>query len=161
MNVIPHSAITQAVVATLFATTALSASAGANLLIQGDTVYDKTSNLTWQRCSLGMKWDAAANKCTGTKQSITFDAASEKKWDGGWRVPTIAELRTLLEKRGPDRLFIDSKAFPDTNENGDTWYWSSTPSGDMNGWYMSYYDGSASFSFRTYAYVLRLVKSGK
>jgi hypothetical protein len=37
-------------------------------VIQGDTVYDKKTDLTWQRCSVGQRW-AEGKGCVGVTEN--------------------------------------------------------------------------------------------
>ena len=62
-----------------------------SLLAQGDRVYDRKTDLTWQRCSLGQRWDAAATRCLGEPLRLGFAEALQRQQDG-WRVPTLDEL---------------------------------------------------------------------
>ena len=61
----------------------------------GDMIYDTTTQLEWQRCSLGQTWNGRT--CTGEANPYTWDqarAAADRV--SGWRLPTIDELRTLV-----------------------------------------------------------------
>nr|BBJ03774.1 hypothetical protein YBY_16220 [Marinobacter nauticus] len=64
-----------------------------------------------------------------TKNTIAKDVeheAAEKAvadLDGNWRLPTIEELRELIDYTKL-RPAIDTEAFPDTESD---WYWTSTP----------------------------------
>src|SRR4051812_1027133 len=53
------------------------------------TVYDTATTLTWQQAAntTGMKWASAGPYCAG----LTAPAG------GGWRLPTVKELTTLLD----------------------------------------------------------------
>jgi len=84
-------------------------------------VLDYSTDLTWQRCSVGKTWDEASAQCTGSARSMTWDAAIEyvkglkPSADGMWRLPTPIELMTLIDSRcrGGDRRlkwFGDSDA---------------------------------------------------
>ena len=73
--------------------------------IPGDgTVYDTATTLTWQRAAnmTGMTWAKAGPYCAG----LTDPAG------GGWRLPTVKELTTLLDYSRPGSPFIDPVAFP-------------------------------------------------
>lgn len=146
--------------AALLAFAATTAQAGPNLVINGDTVYDKKTDLTWQRCSQGLRWNPATNYCVGVKKTMTFDEAN-RGWTNGWRMPTLTELKTLLEKKGEDGLYIDSKAFPDTGDEPTRWYWSSTPEGASGGWNVFFSDGSTSSDGRSATNAVRLVRGGQ
>ena len=73
--------------------------------ISGDgTVYDTATTLTWQQAAnmTGMAWANAGPYCAG----LTGPAG------GGWRLPTVKELPTLLDYSRPGSPFIDPVAFP-------------------------------------------------
>jgi len=55
--------------------------------VEGEPWYDSSSGLTWQNppTKTRMNWQAAVDYCS----SLTFA-------EGGWRLPTIGELRTLI-----------------------------------------------------------------
>lgn len=91
--------------------------------IPGDgTVYDTATTLTWQQAAnlTGMAWANAGPYCAG----LTGPAG------GGWRLPTVKELTTLLDYSRPGSPYIDPVAFPGvpaqnslSARNG---FWSST-----------------------------------
>lgn len=150
----------QWLLAATLALAATTAQAGPNLVINGDTVYDKKTDLTWQRCSQGLRWNPATNYCVGVKKKMTFNEANGG-WTNGWRMPTVEELKTLLEKKGEDGLYIDSKAFPDTGDGGSTSYWSSTPNGASDGWNVLFSNGDTNYYNRGNTYAVRLVRGGQ
>jgi Protein of unknown function (DUF1566) len=83
----------------------------------GREVTDAATGLVWRRCAEGLQWDGRA--CEGDAQTFSFDKARQhaqfestnsKK---NWRVPTLKELFTLVDKAQPAPT-IDPKAFPNT-----------------------------------------------
>ncbi|MCC6915571.1 MAG: DUF1566 domain-containing protein [Rhodospirillaceae bacterium] len=89
-------------------------------VINGAQVFDKETKLTWQRCSLGQKWQEGAG-CVGTPQDVSW--AQAKKMDGTWRLPTKDELSSLVS----DACLrsANAEAFPGFTLQHPT-YWSST-----------------------------------
>lgn len=89
--------------------------------IPGDgTVYDTATTLTWQQTAntTGMRWASAGPYCAG----LTGPAG------GGWRLPTVKELTTLLDYSRPGSPFIDPVAFPGVPAQ-------SSPPGAVNGFW--------------------------
>lgn len=92
--------------------------------IPGDgTVYDTATTLTWQRAAnmTPTTWASAGPYCA----SLTGPAG------GGWRLPTVKELTTLLDYSRPSSPFIDSVAFPGIPAQSSLGvtnaFWSATP----------------------------------
>lgn len=96
-----------------------------------ETVTDGITGLMWQRTgsTTEMAWADALTHC----QSQTLGGLS------GWRLPTYAELRTLVDYThyGPA---IHPDAFPNTPTSN---FWTSTPSAaeDGSAWYVSFLGG--------------------
>lgn len=88
-------------------------------LIQGATVKDKLTGLTWQRCSLGQKWKEKIG-CVGVVAEVNFAEAQDEEADG-WRLPRPAELRSLVIGRCTNPA-ITEEAFPDMDPQF-LWYW--------------------------------------
>ena len=130
-------------------------------VIKGDEVYDKNTDLTWQRCSVGQLWTEGRG-CSGIVKTFTF-AEAQRQGDGEWRVPSKAELRTLLDRNRSDnhqRLLVDEVAFPNMDENQLT-YWTNVPF-DAQGWYIKFSDGVVSYSsYRSFTAAVRLVRGGR
>ena len=130
------------------------------------TVVDTRTGLQWMRCALGKKWDGmtCVGKAIRSNWNVLPTQVAEYNRQGGygghrdWRVPTIDELSTLIDKdtRIPA---TDREAFPETLG----WYWSSSP-------YADYSDQSCLVDF-DYGYVygdpknrsrfVRLVRGGQ
>ena len=138
-----------------------SSKVNSRYVIQGGEVYDKVMNLTWQRCSVGQRWQENSG-CVGAIKTFTF-AEALRQGGGEWRVPTKAELRTLLAPKGtdiPPKPLIDAVAFPNMDEN-QLLYWTNIPF-DADGWYIRFSDGYTSYSaYRSFVAAVRLVRSGK
>jgi hypothetical protein len=86
-------------------------------------VFDTRTKLTWQQFPVGIGADG------GTATTFDYPAASGAcqtlSLDGSqWRLPTEAELLTLIDWSAPFPPFIDPTFFPNTPP--DT-FWSSTP----------------------------------
>jgi hypothetical protein len=97
-----------------------------------ETVFDTRTQLTWQRetDAVTYSWEAAAVACAG------LDLAG-----GGWRVPTMKELQTLLDL-GVEMPALDRAAFPATPNDS---YWTSSvlAGSSTEAWYVSFWIGLA------------------
>ncbi len=93
----------------------------------GTVVTDVRTGLTWSRCSEGQNWNGVT--CTGTATRFTLESglAYAKAKGGGWRVPNIKELNSIVD-RSRSNPAIDIAAFPGTL----TGYHTSTP--QSGGW---------------------------
>lgn len=138
----------------------IAAQAG-EFVIQGDTVFDRTTELTWMRCSVGMRWAADQDRCVGVKEEMGFDEAQQIKTDEGWRVPRIGELKTLVKKRPQGQVKINTSAFPDMVGQTSTAYWSSTHSGASDGCCVYFNLGYSSNCYRSFTFAVRLVRGGQ
>jgi hypothetical protein len=127
-------------------------------VINGETVYDKNSNLTWQRCSQGQHWSVAVG-CVGLVEKISWDDA--QNWANGWRLPTKDELLTLVatECKNPS---VNEAVFPGMDLT-QLWYWTSTDYSASFAWAVDFGDGGTSgYAGHLHAYTLsvRLVRGG-
>ncbi len=138
----------------------------------GDILYDTTTGLEWQRCSLGQSWDGRT--CTGEANRYTWDeACAAADQVPGWRLPTIDELKTLIycsngkpEKFGCkcsgdfQRPTIVPEAFPETPSD---LFWSGSPHANdsSSAWYVYFGSGNAHYNYRSHAFHVRLVRGGQ
>jgi len=102
--------------------------------ISGGTVYDTKTRLTWQQTlsTTTYTWADAQSYC-----------ASLPLAGGGWRVPSVKELLTLVDfsvAPGSGTATIDATAFPNTPATG---FWSSTPvaGSSSNAWGVDFHNG--------------------
>lgn len=136
-------ASSQLVAATCADNIAPSKPDSAYLLRDNGTATDTHTGLMWQRCSLGQTF--AEETCSGEAASHTWQealalAASSRAVDfDDWRLPSIRELRSLLENCRVQPA-INSRVFPNTPS---VEYWSASPSADSPGaaWYVDFYYG--------------------
>lgn len=138
----------------------VKASANARFILNADQVYDKKNNLTWARCSLGQTWDSYMG-CVGVVKQWNFDQV-QARLDDGWRVPTHAELLTLIDPAGKtSRLPIDVISFPNLDADKLV-YWSVEEEDNSFAWAVIFIENGINASlYRSHRYAIRLVRSGK
>jgi len=115
---------------------------------QNSTVFDTIGQRTWQRDALAsgaMGWSQAAKYCADLKLD-----------GGGWRLPDIIELSSLVDRR-KQKPAIDVDAFPATPLEG---VWSATKragAGDF-AWYLDYFFGYSGSYAVSNSYRVRCVR---
>ena len=141
----------------------------------GEIIRDVVTGLEWQRCSVGQTWTGST--CSGGARTYEWDSAVQLTAPGGFRIPTRAELRTIVycsntgnfDSNGVnrscgssgtyDRPTIVSEAFPNTPRRT---VWSGSPEADSNNaWGVNFLYGSASSYSRLSGEPVRLVRSGQ
>jgi hypothetical protein len=132
---------------------------------QGDgTVVDTITGLQWMRSALGQIWNGKINLTEAKRYtwqealSAVDDFNQTGRFAGyqDWRVPSIDELKTLVE-RGK-KPAINHAMFPATPLS---LFWSSTSAVNINhsAWAVYFYGGSAYWYGKTSYYYLRLVRN--
>ncbi|TWI73980.1 uncharacterized protein DUF1566 [Desulfobotulus alkaliphilus] len=115
----------------------------------GSIVRDNNTGLEWHRCAYGESWTGSG--CSGTIWEGKWDDAVRITASGGFRLPTIDELKTLAP--------YDLSIFP-----GDYYFWSSSPDvGHSNfAWGLHFNDGRVHYYGRKPNYgQVRLVRVGQ
>ncbi len=115
--------------------------------IASGTVTDTATKLVWQQAvDPGMwTWQDAQSYCAGLALA-----------GGGWRVPSVNELMTLIDfsVAGPGPT-IDATAFPGTPAES---FWSSSLVGTANASFVYFSSGSAYYADVTVTYRVRCVR---
>jgi hypothetical protein len=127
--------------------------------VHGDTVYDKSTNLTWMRCSYGQRWNEGGG-CTGSAELLDWDSAMglHPKDNAAWRLPERDELQSIVTHRCR-RPAIDEVVFPGTPS---VQYWTSTASGPAYAWIVFFRTGMPTWNFhKTTPFAVRLVRTGR
>ncbi|MBP8197444.1 MAG: DUF1566 domain-containing protein [Chromatiaceae bacterium] len=146
-----------------------------------EIIKDLVTGYEWQRCSVGQTWNATAQTCDGTAGTYNW-ATAMATWPATaeWRLPTIAELRTLVYCSSGTPILIDmtadytfcsgnyqtptivSGAFPNTPNNNSA-FWSSSPyaSYASYAWYVSFSYGYVYDNYKGNAEYVRLVRGGQ
>jgi hypothetical protein len=83
------------------------------------TVKDNATGLVWKKCSNGLSGTSCS---TGTATTYTW-ANAVTACTSGWRLPSINELKTIVDTTKASGATIDTTAFPATFAS---YYWSST-----------------------------------
>lgn len=114
----------------------------------GTILRDTTTGLEWQRCPYAQIWTGSG--CGGTSWRGTWHDAVMLRVPGGFRLPTIDELKSLAP--------YDRRDFP-----GDYWFWSSSSSVDngANVWGMNFLSGKAGSISKNNANKVRFVRTGQ
>lgn len=105
---------------------------------QDGTVTDLRFGLQWQICTYGQKWDPVDKSCKGDQKQyptwseaiLSQDSINGEKLQGysDWRLPSIKELQSLVERRCRQPA-INPDVFKGT---ANSVYWSNTPDGTIN-----------------------------
>jgi hypothetical protein len=132
-----------------------SRAAVSQFVVRSGEVYDRQTNLTWQRCSVGQRW-LESGGCAGTPSKFKFDDAQALA-AGAWRVPNVEELTSIVATYCKEPA-VDDEIFPGTPAE---YYWTSIFTSPM-AWYVAFRNGSANFTYYSdSAYAVRLVRSGQ
>ncbi len=144
----------------------------------GDIIKDLVTGLDWQRCSVDQSWNASTQTCEGNAGRYTWNEAMTN-WlaTEEWRLPTVAELRTLVYcSSGTPILFnmttnqtacsgyyvsptILSWAFPNTPSD---YFWSSNPTNINDfAWVVNFYNGYIHSGYYVSQGHVRLVRDGQ
>jgi Protein of unknown function (DUF1566) len=133
------------------------ASAQTRFVPNGAEVLDTETGLIWKRCSEGQKWNGTT--CGGKATSPNWRAALAiaNAEGGGWRLPNVKELVSLVDLTRSDPT-IDPVAFPATLVSS---YWSSTPYNDYPefAWAVGFNIGAVNFWHTDIGYRVRLVRT--
>jgi len=135
------------------------------------TAMDTETGLMWCRFALGQTWrvDNVIEPAKHFTWQAALEAARDFNRQGGfaghqdWRVPSINELKTLIDNRPPKNggciHFIDIRVFPDNPP----WVWSSTPYAGYGGgaWFVHFKGGEAINEDTNLARAVRLVRDNK
>jgi hypothetical protein len=103
---------------------------------QDGTVTHKLTGLMWQRCAVGQAWDGGT--CTGRADEQSWSAVIKPPGHfagkNDWRLPTVAELQTLVERDNSQRAgaALNPTIFPNQSpvffrtaspsKNGQVWH---------------------------------------
>lgn len=120
-------------------------------------VTDAQTGLIWRRCSAGQTWSGST--CVGGLTVLTHEGALAyaATQTGGWRLPNVKELRSLVDTSRSSPA-INPVAFPNT---ASTTYWSSTPDVQLSSsaWSVEFGLGDVNSTGRnTFGVLVRLVR---
>lgn len=127
------------------------------------TVTHVPTGLIWKRCSEGQTW--TGNTCTGIAirstwaEALTLGSANGFAGKSDWRLPSIRELRSLVEECRTNPPINDT-IFPATPTSD---FWSSSPFANHSSyaWYVRFNTGSSNFTYRSSRNSMRLVRGGQ
>jgi hypothetical protein len=126
----------------------------ARFSVRAEEVHDTQSNLTWQRCAVGQRWEQSSG-CVGAPRKFTFDEA-QALTDAKWRVPSIEELQTIVAPYCSEPA-VDTDMFPNTPAEH---FWSNAFYSPM-ALYVSFRNGSSNPTYYSDSrYNVRLVRDG-
>jgi len=127
--------------------------------LHGGTVYDKSTDLTWMRCSQGQLWTEGGG-CSGSVKLLDWDSAMglHLQGDANWRLPQRDELQSIVASNCK-RPAIDETVFPGTPS---IQYWTSTASGPSYAWVVFFRTGMPTWNFlKTTPFAVRMVRTGR
>ncbi|MFN3712482.1 MAG: DUF1566 domain-containing protein [Alcanivoracaceae bacterium] len=150
---------------------------GRYLIIEnGSIVRDVVTGLEWQRCSVGQTWNAQTSTCQGVASQHGGDLANALAAAGGFVLPTIEQLRTLVycsatqqyDSNGNDDECGSGSASPAINQQvfpatPSDFFWSASPHPYYTGyaWTVDFGAGYVSPAHPGHLYWVRLVRAGQ
>ena len=119
------------------------------------------TGLEWRRCVEGMNWDPVVGKCNGTAFARSWGGALQLAAEapGEWRLPNLAELRSIVERCG-GAAAINSEVFPGAPSS---YHWTASPyawSG-VNKRLLYFGNGEDTWGSEYDVYTVRLVRGGQ
>lgn len=139
----------------------------------GDRVYDKQTDLTWKRCSVGQQW-REPDQCIGKPSELTFyQAARLPKKGFAWRLPSPFEVSTLSRGALEGRLSMsyglpgplaDMQALP-LMDCYRLMYWTNEVTSSTGAWIADFNNGNVQFLDSTHGlpnrrFAVRLMHTG-
>jgi hypothetical protein len=127
--------------------------------VHGDTVYDKSTDLTWTRCSYGQQWTEGGG-CSGSVKLLDWPSAMglHLQGDANWRLPQRDELQSIVT-HDCRRPAINEAVFPGTPS---IQYWTGTASGPSYAWVVFFRTGMPTWNLlKTTPFAVRLVRTGR
>ncbi len=133
---------------------------------QDGTVTDNTTKLQWMRCALGQTWNQEQLLCSGITTAYSwvdglnavknFNAGAGFAGNKDWRMPNIAELRSIVEDCNSEPS-INIALFPNTPALK---FWSASTYAGLasNAWLVDFDQGRDNFELKSNRNVLRLVR---
>ena len=94
----------------------------------GHTIRDVKNGVNWLRCTVGQTWNYDTETCDGKivklnhKEVKQAQKQASEQLGGSWRLPTLAELESLVCKKCPTPK-ISEKYFPGISPEA---YWTQT-----------------------------------
>lgn len=123
--------------------------------INGDEVYDKETNLTWQRCSVGQDWKEGQG-CVGEPRAVSIKDA--RRTPGKWRLPTKEELSSLVSNACLKS--VNAEVFPGIGLMHPS-YWTSSETAPGLIWTVNLSSGSDFNALQDSSNGVRLVRTGR
>ena len=153
----PGTARVAALALLALAATASQAQGRYKVSADGNEVTDTTTQLVWKRCAEGLRWDGKA--CTGKLMKFKYaEAKQHLASTPAWRIPTLSELKSLVDRKAKKKPLIDAEAFPDTPKQQ---FWATRPGtdDDLNAWLVNFSNGKTYGNVGASKFPLRLVRS--
>jgi hypothetical protein len=140
-------------------------------IVQEGIATDSETGLTWLRFAHGQTWqnNTAVGNTEAVNWETAFEVAKQFNQRGGyggftdWRLPTLDELKTLIDKdKGREGNYIDADVFPN-NVTSYYWYWSASPvaNSSYDAWIVYFDGGSDDWDGKYDGYFVRLVRAGQ
>ncbi|MDP5138398.1 DUF1566 domain-containing protein [Rheinheimera baltica] len=138
----------------------------------GQVIRDMLTGLDWQRCAIGQVWSGSS--CGGSAQAATWQEAAAYTATGGFALPSIQQLRTLVycsdtanyDSNGNNSPCGEGAATPTIqlaafNNAPGQHFWSSSAANTDTGRFVSFGNGSVSAEAKTIPNLSRLVRVGQ
>lgn len=140
------------------------------------TVTDPRNGLIWKRCAEGSFWQGQSCSVAGVQMNwfdaMTFAKRSRYQGHSDWRLPSQAELQSIMGKHTDCKENLANKkqfaasaaiAHPTASNNAAEFFWTTTPHADhpAYAWDINLVDGINTSGFRDHFSHVRLLRADR
>ena len=128
----------------LYLATAICQANSSSFYPKEHIVIDLSKNIEWLRCSVGQQW--SGSNCVGKTLLMNHEVIAQaieianEQLGPAWRLPTLAELYSLVCKKCSKGKKFDQKIFPNTDPRA---YWTGEKNSMSKGsyWTVNFFTG--------------------
>ena len=146
----------------VFADSKVAETPHSRFILNDGEAFDQSTKLIWSRCSVGTTWQKGVG-CVGSPVLMRIEEAEQftRSLGGSWRVPTIEELCSIVERTRTSPA-LNPEVFPDIKDvDGEAPYLSVSKVKEMPSlvYYVDFANGGIDGHSKGFPMYVRLVRN--